>query len=929
MAKNRLDLKTRLKRLVEDRAADRLNSTLLQESSSDVPDDLRYTAPATPESNGSVDDGRGRDAEQSDIQSDIKRGAASGAWEGEETPPLTCLEMLSPGLEIGPPNHRFRLERQLGEEAKSRVWLAIELSPQNQGGRRKALKFFAPSLQDYPHLAKLVGDLADKAAQRAELLNFRPLLVIIRAKATLAALIDHPNIAKVYGWRYGDDGWPFVEMEYLSGHNLREWRSKAGSDELDWVRVLPFVRTIAAALDHAHQDYRLPHRHLKLENVFITEQGVVKVLDFSLLYQPPRAVARKVQETRSRGPVLPEPPYSQALQQLRFKPDICALAALTYELLTDTPPYPGRNVVEQDLDTIPLVVTRPPSVSNTLVQPPELTDNAWRVLLPCLRYQLEACPDSAGEWLQRLQAAQSPGPPERRSVVSHNRRWGILLVVGMALSGLYLGYSGHFSSLRQAIEGKLHRSGQPLQSGKDKSPPAVSDEQAFTAAAAANTVNAYQEYLRRCPACAHRQEAETAMQRLQAQIQRTLLLGRFTTHLQAHELGGKQGDSNNALAVLQELAKLNPQDLFIADGKRRVALAYGDMARDSLKQHNYSEARSRLAQGETTMAGLKELTELAREINAAEAGERDAAAYARAQRTNTRAAYQVYLANCEPTCAHRQDAQVALQQLLAAPAPTDNRTFRDPLADGGQGPEMVKIPAGAFVMGSTPTEPGRLLDEHAHQVRIDKAFAIGRYEVTFEEYDRFAAATGHPKPADQGWGRGQRPVIQVSWQDALAYTDWLSVQTGQRYRLPTEAEWEYAARAGTSTARYWGNNPDQGCDYANAADLKGQALFTGWTVMQCQDGYLYTAPVGSYQPNAFGLYDMLGNVLEWTCSVYDETYQGGEQTCAGPAVTVPVAARGGSWSDEPGGVRAADRYKLDPQSREYYLGFRVVRERTP
>ena len=924
MAKNRLDLKTRLKRLREDHAADRLNSTGLQESSSGVPDELRYTAPVTPESTGSVDDGRRRNAEQRDM----KAGATGGGWEEGESLPLTYMEMLAPGLEVGPPNHRFRLERQLGEEEKSRVWLAIELSSHNQGGPRKALKFFAPSLQDYPHLANLVRDRADKAAQRAELLNFRPLLVIIRAKATLAALIDHPNIAKVYGWRYGDDGWPFVEMEYLSGHNLRQWRDREGSDELDWVRVLPLVRAIAAALDHAHRDYRLPHRHLKLENVFITGQGVVKVLDFSLPYQPPRAVASKAQEAGSgSGPDLLAPSYSQVLQQLRFKPDICALAALTYELLTGTPPYLGRNVVEQDLETIPMVITRPSSLSNTLVKPAELTDNAWRVLLPCLRYQLEACPDSAGEWLRQLQAAQSPVLREHRSAVKEWR--GILLAAGLALSGLCLVLSEHISPLREAIQGLLHRSGQPLQSGKAKPPPAVSDEQAFTAAAAANTVNAYQEYLRRCPVCAHRQEAETAIQRLQAQLRWTALQSRFTTHLQARELDGKEGDSNNALAVLQELTTLNPQDPFIAEGKQQLALAYGNMARESLKQHNYREARSRLTQGETIMAGLKELTGLARDITAAEAGERDAAAYAQAQRANTRAAYQSYLANCEPVCAHRQDAQAALQQLLAAAAPADSRVFRDQLADGGQGPEMVRIPAGAFAMGSPPTEAGRLRDEHLHQVRIDKAFALGRYEVTFEEYDRFAAATGQPKPADQGWGRGRRPVIQVSWRDALAYADWLSAQTGQRYRLPTEAEWEYAARAGNSTAYYWGNNPDQGCDYANAADLKGQALFTGWTVMQCQDDYVYTAPAGAYRPNAFGLYDMLGNVLEWTCSVYDEAYRGGEQTCAGPAVTVAVAARGGSWSDEPGGVRAADRYKLDPQSQEYYLGFRVTRELTP
>ena len=846
----------------------------------------------------------------------MKMITGDSGWEDEKARPPTYLEMLSPGLEIGPPNHRFRLERPLGEEEKSRVWLAVDLSSPNQNDPRRALKFFAPSLRDHPQLASLAKNPADKAAQRAELLNLRPLLVIIRAKATLAALIDHPNIAKVYGWRHGDDGWPFVEMEYLSGQNLREWLQRQGG-KLDWARVLPLVRAVAAALDHAQQDYRLPHRHLNLENVLITDQGVVKVLEFSLLFQPPRIISPQLQQAGVGN--------SQTLQQLRFKPDICALAALTYELLTGTPPYPGRNFVEQDLNTIPLVVTRPPSLSKTLVKPAELTDNAWRILLPCLRYQVEACPDRAEEWLRRLQAAQGPSSPERRSV--GKKRWAILLAAGIALSSLYLLFSQQLPSLQATIQSLLHRAGQPPRSGATKTPSTDSDEAAIAAAAATDTVDAYRDYLQQCSTCAHRQEAESAIQRLQ-QRRRAALQARFTAHLQARELGGKEGDSNNALAVLRELVTLDPQDPFIAEGKRRIALVYGEMARQSLEQGQHAEARSQLTQGEALMTGLKELAVLAGEIAAAEAGERDAAAYAQAQRVNTRATYQSYLANCEPVCGHRQDAEAALQQ-LATPIPADSQVFRDSLADGGQGPEMVKIPVGVFAMGSPPTEAGRLRDEHLHQVRIDKAFALGRYEVTFEEYDRFAAATGRPKPTDQNWGRGRRPVINVSWQDALAYTDWLSAQTGQRYRLPTEVEWEYAARAGTSTARYWGNNPDQGCDYANAADLKGQTLFTGWTVMQCQDGDIYTAPVGAYRPNAFGLYDMLGNVLEWTCSVYDEAYQGGEQVCADPAVTVPMAARGGSWSDEPDGVRAADRYKLDPESREYYLGFRVARERAP
>ncbi|OAD22053.1 Sulphatase-modifying factor domain protein [Candidatus Thiomargarita nelsonii] len=136
----------------------------------------------------------------------------------------------------------------------------------------------------------------------------------------------------------------------------------------------------------------------------------------------------------------------------------------------------------------------------------------------------------------------------------------------------------------------------------------------------------------------------------------------------------------------------------------------------------------------------------------------------------------------------------SLSPVVVAPTST-GKYFRDRLKDGTQGPEMVWIPAGSFRMGDI--QGGGDSDEKpVHKVSITQRFAIGRYEVTFAEYDKFAQATGREKPSDRGWGRGNRPVINVSWDDAVAYTKWLSQQTGQKYRLPTEAQWEYAARGG-------------------------------------------------------------------------------------------------------------------------------------
>jgi formylglycine-generating enzyme required for sulfatase activity len=172
-------------------------------------------------------------------------------------------------------------------------------------------------------------------------------------------------------------------------------------------------------------------------------------------------------------------------------------------------------------------------------------------------------------------------------------------------------------------------------------------------------------------------------------------------------------------------------------------------------------------------------------------------------------------------------------------------------------PAMVKVPAGEFLMGSGDDDSEAYPSEKPRQgVVIGKPFAIGKYEVTFEEYDQFALATGRPLPPDHGWGRGQRPVINVPWDDADAYGRWLSKMTGKSYRLLTEAEWEYAARARTTWYRFWGDTPDQACRYANAADRSYAKTFGG-DIHDCDDGHVFTAEVGAFEANPFGLHDML------------------------------------------------------------------------
>ncbi len=267
--------------------------------------------------------------------------------------------------------------------------------------------------------------------------------------------------------------------------------------------------------------------------------------------------------------------------------------------------------------------------------------------------------------------------------------------------------------------------------------------------------------------------------------------------------------------------------------------------------------------------------------------------------------------------APRAAPPVAAPPVAAAPPAQQARKPGDVFREIGEGPEMVVIPAGRFTMGSLASEVGRDYDEGpTHVVTIAKSFAVSKYEVTFAEWDACVTAGGCNgyRPADEGWGRGSRPVFYVSWDDAKTYVAWLSQRTGQQYRLLTESEWEYAARAGTTTTYYWGN--DIGRGNANCNGCRTQ-----WDGKQ-------TAPAGSFKANSFGLHDMLGNVYEWVEDCYHDSYTGAPTDGAAWTASCTSASRvlrGGSWYDYSGFARSAYRSWLSSDYRFNYFGFRVAR----
>ena len=303
----------------------------------------------------------------------------------------------------------------------------------------------------------------------------------------------------------------------------------------------------------------------------------------------------------------------------------------------------------------------------------------------------------------------------------------------------------------------------------------------------------------------------------------------------------------------------------------------------------------------------------------------DDGAFARAKSVGTVESYSSYLA-AYPSGRHVAEARRLRDKAAErARGPVVGERFRD--CDGTWCPEMVVVPAGSFLMGSPSSEWGRDDDEGpVHRVRIAKPFAVGVYEVTFAEWHACVSdggCKGH-RPDDKGWGRGRRPVINVSWNDAQLYVSWLSRKTGEPYRLLSESEWEYAARAGTRGPFHFGTKI-----LVSQANYDGRYTYGSGR----KGGYRRrTVPVGSFPSNEFGLHDVHGNVREWVEDCWHGDYQGAPAD--GSAWTSGGdcgrrALRGGSWISAPGFLRSAFRFRSASGIRDHLNGFRVARTLTP
>ncbi len=688
-------------------------------------------------------------------------------------------------------------------------------------------------------------------------------------EARTLARFQHPNIVQVYRF-FEAHGTAYIVMEYVEGETLSAYLER--KETLTESELKSILYPILDGLEVVHGADFL-HRDIKPGNIIIRDEDDSPVLlDFGTARQAMGTRSRSVASILTPG-YAPIERYSSRGNQGPWT-DIYALGVVCYRALTG-------QMVDEAMDRIHDDALIPLSEQYAGRASPEFLsaiDHALSV------YEKKR-PRSVSAWRAELEGGSQPRETDLREPTRRvepeppggkpRRIWPRVLLC------LFVGICGYWVYQWQLeLPSEIVRQAQQ-------------DNQA---------------------------EKDSQAQRprqLDREAQISALLSGAKTDLSANRLTSPAG--NNAWEKYQAVLKLAPGHIDAQKGMDNVIARYKSMFDSALRREKFAEAERYVSQIRSVHANAPVLSEMENRLSASRADEkrRQEAQKEKLERIRQEAAEAER---------RRQEQEAAARKAESNREKRAGRKFRDCEAC----PEMVVVPAGAFAMGSPSGESGRYADEGPrHQVKMWYPFAVGVYEVTFEEWDACvdAGGCGGYVPDDKGWGRGKRPVINVSWNDAQAYVQWLSNKTGAEYHLLSESEWEYVARAGTNTARYWGESSSAQCRYANGADEAARRYHNNWPVEACDDGHYHTAPVGTYTANAFGLCDVLGNVWEWTQDCWNDNYSNvsGDGSARKSGDCSMRVLRGGSYVSGPRFLRSAYRIGETSELRDGGLGFRVAR----
>jgi serine/threonine-protein kinase PpkA len=769
----------------------------------------------------------------------------------------------------------YRIIRKINQGGMSTVYLAIQISV----GRIVALKVMNPGLTSDPAFSER-----------------------FQREATIVGQLSHPNIVAIYDIGRAED-LNYIAMDYLPNGSVHD-RMINGITGDEALRV---TKEIANALDHAHEKGYI-HRDIKPENILFRADNSAVLSDFGVA----KGIVGVSRMTHV-GTVVGTPHYMSP-EQTRGQPvdarsDLYSLGVLFFEMLTGSLPYQGEDAVTIALKHISAPIPKLP-----------LQYQAYQKILekflakdPIQRFQTgqEVC--TAIDHLEA--ASRTPyitnSAPENLSIMALVR--ALITATRHAIQWRW----NRFTNLRWNKEEGLY-------SRKLSNDSVFGSEIAPTIFA-----TRIQQQTHINPLLFHRNKSvykPVIILGLALCLWCILSVVLQSTFSQQMRQGPQLLNSaTRATASLFISSKPKTAASLAQNVSQQSQLNAQSSAVSSITNTTSSEQSSSQASSQTSSIALPTyaLTIKAtpndariRLLNIPDKYHEGIALISgRYHIEIAKAGFKTKLEWIEIKNEPLTISFLLEQELDLNTDPT-KATIPNIVYGGKNAPALIRVPAGSYMMGDDSNKHSA----PAHKVTLSKAFAIGKYEVTFAEYDFFAQSTNKPLPGDNGWGREDRPVIHVSWDDAAAYAQWLTKTTGKKFRLPTEAEWEYAARANTTSQYWWGDNEKEAKGKANCR--RGcSSNFSGLFGSK-------TAPIGSYSPNPFGIYDTAGNVAEWVQDCYQDNYKNAsnngsafeEKQCAGRVV------RGGSTKDTVQHLTSSARDNIPAGYLTETLGFRLVME---
>ena len=802
---------------------------------------------------------------------------------------------LAPGSIVD----KLRIDRVLGQGAFGITYLVTD----ELLGQSFALKEYLPRA----HVQRR-GDGSLQAVNEQSAAMFAAGMAHFLEEGRTVAPLDHPNIVTVFRC-FEANRTAYLLMPYYRGEALHKLLKRSGTLTAD--EALALSLPLLDALEYIHLK-GVTHQDIKPANIYVTENGVPILLDFGAAGQRLGPDPSTRWKLGSEGYAASE--QSKTRSEIGPWTDIYGLAATLYRSITGQVPVAASQreqaIAGKDPDPLqPL---------NSLVPAQEYA-GLIKAISHGLGVEPQSRPQSVREWRSdfdsKLSSQASRSPEIPKNIEREGREWlpiVLLIVFVAAITGaaIYLlsgdGKEGGVPGDGQAVEA-------PRAEERLESPDYTSPEETarWQAALEADSAYAYQLFMQDYPQSIHNAQAQVRLDALDDK---------------AWELA----EADGAKAAIEAYMENFPNGLHQADAMillKEFELAEAAADRQRLEQEQQDDRAWAAARSTRTIGAMDEYIsnwpgglhidqahglrrQLSDEIN-------DVRGFAAARKLNTIEAYQSYIdafANGSNVAA----ALEAIDGLTLRPG----KTFRD----CPDCPTMVVVPAGSFWQGSEESSPFALNKEKPQRtVTFSQPFAVGVFEITMAQWDLCVTAGGCTlSPHDNGWGRGSRPVIMVSWNDAQEYVTWINRQTGQSYRLPSESEWEYIARAGEES-EWLGGDPVHTCEFGNIA---GSETGLRWQHEDCADtAALETLPVGSLKPNAFGVYDVIGNVAEWTLDCMNLSYL--DAPADGSAWSRGICSsrmtRGGSWFTGTKEIRLPARFNLKAGDRNDFTGFRVVR----